>query len=757
MALVWADRVRETTTTTGPGALALLGAVLSYRAFSSALSVGDTAYGFVAHQTLNEWEVTVLTLQGDGTLARQSPPLASSNGGLAVSFSAGVKDVMLDLPASVVAALFVAPYVSLSAIATLPNERTLAAGTNISLSDGGPGQPVTISAASGTTLPVADSTALVQGSSDTTKRLRFEIDGFTAGATRVLTPPDQDGTLALLERAQTFTAQQTFSAAPSAPFGTQATSQRFGPNSGSAGCTGGDNTCLGDYAGSGLVAGSANTLLGSAAGWRVNAGTQNTLIGAYAGAGITTQSRNVCVGQNAGALLAGSDNVLIGTNAGQALITTQATVVIGVGIATGASSANFCTAVGAYSAAGLTTGGSNVFYGTYAGYYCAGGQGNTYLGFSAGGSNISPGDGANYDYTIHLGYQSQARASREFAVSPNVNETSWYGYSDTGSIRPRASLQMANVDNTDATRKYRAVWGAWDTGFREAFRIEGNGSGAVIGFLGASAVTRRSGDVAQGLIDLGLFSTATLSDLLSALTAAEIAITGATTATLGRMHVCSGTTADYTLTLPAVAGNAGKFVGLRMAGGLTKLVTIDGNGSETIDGATTRVMWADETAILFCDGTGWAKLAGKTVPMRAVMRLSANQGGIATGTITKINVDRADVNNGLLADTTNKRINIRRGNPYLIQAVTVWSNLSAASARCITQARKNGTTGLANAETYGAAGGYPSPNLVVPAESLAAGDYLELVGFHNSGANETAYGSAAGDCCTLSVIELPDW
>jgi hypothetical protein len=57
----------------------------------------------------------------------------------------------------------------------------------------------------GSTLPVPDTTALVAGSADATKLLRFEVDGFTAATTRVLTPPDQDGTLAVLERAQTFT------------------------------------------------------------------------------------------------------------------------------------------------------------------------------------------------------------------------------------------------------------------------------------------------------------------------------------------------------------------------------------------------------------------------------------------------------------------------------------------------------------------------------------------------------------------------
>lgn len=59
--------------------------------------------------------------------------------------------------------------------------------------------------------PFTDSTALVKGSGDPTKLLRFEVDGLTAATTRVLTPPNADITLAGINIAQTFTPLQTFS------------------------------------------------------------------------------------------------------------------------------------------------------------------------------------------------------------------------------------------------------------------------------------------------------------------------------------------------------------------------------------------------------------------------------------------------------------------------------------------------------------------------------------------------------------------
>jgi len=63
--------------------------------------------------------------------------------------------------------------------------------------------------AGGGSAPFVDTTAIVKGSVDATKLLRFEVDGFTAGATRVATPPNQNFTMAGLEVQQTFTQRQT--------------------------------------------------------------------------------------------------------------------------------------------------------------------------------------------------------------------------------------------------------------------------------------------------------------------------------------------------------------------------------------------------------------------------------------------------------------------------------------------------------------------------------------------------------------------
>lgn len=60
----------------------------------------------------------------------------------------------------------------------------------------------------GSSLPVIDTTSIVEGSADATKEIRFEVDGLTTGTVRVLTPQNADYTLAGTNITQTFTAAQ---------------------------------------------------------------------------------------------------------------------------------------------------------------------------------------------------------------------------------------------------------------------------------------------------------------------------------------------------------------------------------------------------------------------------------------------------------------------------------------------------------------------------------------------------------------------
>jgi hypothetical protein len=96
MALVLKDRVKETTTTTGTGTLTLLGAASGFQSFS-VIGDGNTTYYTIDGGT--EWEVGIGTYTASGTTLSRDTILSSSNGGTAVNFSAGTKNVFVTYPA----------------------------------------------------------------------------------------------------------------------------------------------------------------------------------------------------------------------------------------------------------------------------------------------------------------------------------------------------------------------------------------------------------------------------------------------------------------------------------------------------------------------------------------------------------------------------------------------------------------------------------------------------------------------------------
>ena len=99
MALILRDRVKEGTTTTGTGAIALAGAGATFKAFTDYMSNGDTTYYAIAHTSsgVNEWEVGLGTWNTGNTLSRTTI-LASSNSNNAVNLSAGTKDIFMTYP-----------------------------------------------------------------------------------------------------------------------------------------------------------------------------------------------------------------------------------------------------------------------------------------------------------------------------------------------------------------------------------------------------------------------------------------------------------------------------------------------------------------------------------------------------------------------------------------------------------------------------------------------------------------------------------
>ena len=66
-----------------------------------------------------------------------------------------------------------------------------------------------------------------------------------------------------------------------------------------------------------------------------------------------------------------------------------------------------------------------------------------------------------------------------------------------------------------------------------------------------------------------------------------------------------------TITFYAASGNAGQIITVKKTDSSTNAVTLDGNASETLDGALTATLTAQyDSATFVCDGTNWQKAAG---------------------------------------------------------------------------------------------------------------------------------------------------
>lgn len=205
------------------------------------------------------------------------------------------------------------------------------------------------------------------------------------------------------------------------------------------------------------------------------------------------------------------------------------------------------------------------------------------------------------------------------------------------------------------------------------------------------------------------------------------------------------------------APSSGKMVGVRVDPGSTNVFTLNRNTADTIDSATSRLMWAGESAVLLSDGTNWYKVAGNTKAMVCEMSSGAGQ-SIANNTVTKVTLDTSVVDNtGLMADpSTNHRINVQRAGDYMLAWYVQFVQSPGAASDYFAYVFKNGsslrqatfTQAFVSQFNHGVFSGYLA--------NLAASDYLELDCFQESGASQTLQTTSTANPI-LIAIEVPSW
>lgn len=240
-------------------------------------------------------------------------------------------------------------------------------------------------------------------------------------------------------------------------------------------------------------------------------------------------------------------------------------------------------------------------------------------------------------------------------------------------------------------------------------------------------------------------------------TITNVSITASTTLTsaaFGKYQVCSGTSANYTVTLPTAVGGAGQTIGIRMALGLTKLVSLACTGGQTIDGAATRIMWAGESALLESDGSNWVKLGGKSIPMTCQLQRASTDFSIATAGWFAVPMDALALGTALLYDSTDGQVVAVRPGIYscLIFAYCVGA---AAGVILYAAVSKNAgqSAGFSVFQSGGGSNAGPAGHAATFA--LAVGDTVNVDVNFISQFPGTIAGTAAP--ATLTVAEIPQW
>ncbi len=308
-----------------------------------------------------------------------------------------------------------------------------------------------------------------------------------------------------------------------------------------------------------------NTVVGYQALYSGTSGRDNTAVGWRSQYSSTSGNFNVSLGTNSlQALTSGSGNLALGVSAGQSLTTGSTNFALGrstLALATTASN-NVC--IGSLNSQKITTGNGNVFIGTQVAQNGTGAASNnvaignqsglvnsanenTYIGFRAGGSQ------QNGTRNTMIG------ASAGYGASIySVDGCVLLGY-NAGITNTRDDTLMIENSNDVSTP---LIYGEFDNDY-----VKVNGSfGWSIQEVSATATDTRA------------FGT-TLVD-------------------------ASG--GAITRTLPAAASYAGEILAFKKIDSSLNVVTIDGNASETIDGATTATLKTQyESIIIQSDGTEW--------------------------------------------------------------------------------------------------------------------------------------------------------
>ncbi len=349
----------------------------------------------------------------------------------------------------------------------------------------------------------------------------------------------------------------------------------------------GNNLCIGVDAGNFTMGSTAsitaqsshNIFIGYLSGYSNTQGYRNVFVGTGSGYLNTTGYRNTFTGNEAGySNTTGNRNAFTGTEAGYSNTTGYRNNLIGYQSGYSNDDGYYNNFMGYLSGYSNTTGSRNTFIGTESGYLNDDGIGNNFIGYQSGYSNTTS------DYCVLIGDNTKISAD-------GVQRETVLGYNTTGKGTDTVILGAEGAND----RVY-ATGGLTVNG--EENDVDTNI--AASGITNALFVEGSSGNAG-----IGTGTPITTLDVNGGFATALVAKTGAyTTTAADHTIICGAGNETFTVTLIAAASVTGQILVIKNIGSGT--VTVDGNASETIDGATTQSLSSQYDSIMIqSDGTSW--------------------------------------------------------------------------------------------------------------------------------------------------------
>ncbi len=240
--------------------------------------------------------------------------------------------------------------------------------------------------------------------------------------------------------------------------------------------------------------------------------------------------------------------------------------------------------------------------------------------------------------------------------------------------------------------------------------------------------------VSSGKVGIGTASPASTLDVQGSLSMKVNTITTSTTLNDTHHIVFANNSSDIAVTLPAAV--SGRSYYIKKTSNNTSTVTLTPNGVETIDGASSLVLYVNYDGVrIVSDGTHWQVVSDERIAHGAKMHQTITQ-SISHNTFTNIDFDTIDFNVGGLASTDANTFTIKRSGRYLVSAF--WLTASQANNGDRIDARIAIDNDIKLAEFIICGGGNCSAS-VDGVLDLVAGEVLQFEVFVFHGSSMTTY------------------